>query len=127
MENKEESLHDNSAGDEADKNSEVNQLSESHQDEEMKDANPEPKRKVRELGYLSKDNIIEGQGQEIVGERQGGLDFYRARHENLTQRKKHGHLENFGTQSSHKLKEKKLVREFVDQQLKKRLLNDASS
>ena len=99
-------MNEDSSNNAGTKDGQKPEYSEKKMTEEFKDGSSidqEPKRLVRELGYINRQNLIEDQSQEIKvqSERVGGLDYYRSRQEFMVQRKKHGHLENFGSHNNY--------------------------
>lgn len=102
------------------------------------------KRKVRELGYLNKENIISKLEEEEIQEpeistflnnrerldradRVGGMNYYKNRNDRLESaglRKKHGYLINMAggvMEVQHRMKQAKY---FVDSQLFKKMIGD---
>ena len=82
---------------------------------------------IRELGYIAKNAPPDSRVSRA--ERTGGLDYYRERKDQFdstNQRKKHGHLQNLISGDGYKSKMKSQAKDFVDSQLRKKLLsNDA--
>ena len=93
-------------------------------------AQREPSKKmIRELGYIAK---APAENRVSRAERGGGLDYYRERKDQFdssNQRKKHGHLQNLisgAGQDGYKSKLKNKAKEFVETQLKKKLMSSTA-